>query len=67
MDNIEQLKSYHSAVAFYLAAKNICMKRGFKYNFICPLCDGKAHAKKLKKHGSVHANCEICKVEYKED
>lgn len=67
MDNLEQLKPYRSSAIFYIAAKNICLKRGIKYNFICPLCGGKAHAKKLKKHSSIHASCENCKVEYKEN
>jgi transcription elongation factor Elf1 len=67
MDNLDQLKPYRSTAAFYIAAKNICKKRGIKYNFICPLCGGQAHVKKLKKNASIHAKCENCKVDYKED
>lgn len=66
MDTIDQLKPYNSITTFYIAAINMCKRRGVKYNFTCPLCGGKAHVKKTMRDGSIRANCDGCKAKLKE-
>lgn len=54
-------KEFEKMMAFHKVARTACKKAGKVYEFVCPICGGKAKVCKSGYNGHHHAHCETCK------
>ena len=54
------MEEIQKGLKFIRVASKTCEEAGQTYNFVCPVCEGKAKVSRDSKNGRMHAYCTDC-------